>query len=226
MILFATLLLLPLVTVDAVGTLTLLDYPSRQICLHRPDNRLSINEISSNDCLRLEINVHHYEHNIVISFLNAKRVCSYMCINKCGEVYYDSVFHTQDCRLTTAAFDGIETLSVHRGNYSDFVATHDFYNFVPVSFKEGDTIERQHSGMVFKYTALSTQQTCALSLTPLMTTKKCTVSTHRYDTEYKPRRHYKDYSLWRKLLILIGVVEYKVPDEKQTLLSYTEYTNE
>nr|AUF82016.1 fgf-1 [Cryptophlebia leucotreta granulovirus] len=226
MLLFATLftILFPII-IESVGFISLLKYPTRYLCIHRLDNKIYINDASSSDCIRLEINVHKFQNNIVINFLSNKRICRFLCINKCGDVYHDSVYHTDDCKLTTAAFDDIETLSVHRGNYSDFVATHDFYNFVPLSFKEGDSIEREYDGVALKYVSTDNRKTCELSLTPSLSTKVCSESSQRFENDYKPRKHYRDYSLWKKILIMFGVTKYTTPDEKHTPLSYKEFSD-
>ncbi|AAM70267.1 fibroblast growth factor 1 [Phthorimaea operculella granulovirus] len=175
---------------------------------------------SDNRCAPIHFNLHKYNNNLVINFKSG--ACKFLCIDRCGQLYHNSVFHTEDCLLTTAAFENVDTLSVNRKNYSDFIAA-DAY-MMPVSFSNGDHMQRMHKYLALEYKIINNNISCPLLLTPSKTTYDCVESSHRYDNiDYKERRHYRDYSWWRKLLIMIGYEAYTVP--RNNTLSFIEYKN-
>ncbi|ACZ63548.1 FGF-1 [Pieris rapae granulovirus Wuhan] len=226
MLLFATIsfCFLLIEIVYCVGTLHPLNRPLYNFCL-LTDNNIQIRANDDVSCKVIEFNIHKYDNNLILNFMNRNRICNYMCIDKCGNVYHDSVFYTEDCKFTTAAIENIETLSVYRGNYSDFFAADTYYT-IPLSMKAGDSIERFYNYVALKYNVVNNQQTCKLLLTPSKTSRTCTtVFERRGDLEYIDRQHYRDYSFWNKILIMFGIKHYVVPNNT-TLLSYTEYNDE
>lgn len=220
-VLFATALYFSLTLVWSLGTLHPLDRPLHNFCLL--DNEIVVRDNNDVNCRPIEFNVHKHDDNLVLNFKNAAGLCRFLCIDKCGNVYHDSVYHTEDCKMTTAAFDGVETLSVHRGNYSDFVATYMYYP-MPLSMSDGDALERLHSNVALKFNQIKDKNdSCTLMLTPSKKTRSCSSTSRRLgDYKYNTRRHYRDYTFWGKLMILFGFTKYEIPSES-TLLSRTEY---
>ncbi|ABC61191.1 FGF-1 [Choristoneura occidentalis granulovirus] len=204
------------------GTLHPKIRPSFNFCLKK-DDTIAVRLNDSSDCKKLIIDVHKYNNNLVINFKNSKGICSFLCIDKCGNVYHDSVLYTEDCVLTTAAFENVDTLSVYRGNYSDFFAAQDYY-VIPLSMKSGNSIERFYNYLALTFNEISKTKKCNLILTPLKSTKMCTTSyLKRYENmDYIDRKNYQDYSFWNKLLIVLGVKSYVIP-KNDTILSYKEY---
>ncbi|QOD40029.1 fgf-1 [Matsumuraeses phaseoli granulovirus] len=208
-------------SVSCVGTLHPANNMDHVFCIH--GDNIMVRPKTETMCSQIEFNVHKHENNLVLNFKTPSGVCKYMCIDKCGAVYYNSVYHTEDCKLTTSSFDTLDTLSVHRGNYSDFVAFNSY--MIPLSYKHGDSLERMYKFVSVKYNEINTKQTCQLMLTPSKTTQSCTETQERRgDLYYNYRKHYRDYSFWNKLLILVGYIHYVIPNNS-TALSYIEYNN-
>ncbi|AIS92067.1 fibroblast growth factor 1 [Erinnyis ello granulovirus] len=211
--------------VHSFGTLQLLDRPNYKFCLSSSDTIVIRHIEQLNDCFSMSIDVHKHNNNLVVNFKNRKDVCNYLCIDKCGQVYHESVFYTEDCLLTTSALENIETLSVHRGNYSDFFAADEYY-LIALSMQPGDSVERQHTFISLKYTHVTDMEICKLILEPSKSTRPCYTTNDRHDNnKYILRKHYRDYSFWGKLLIFLGITNYVVPTNA-TYLSYLEYNSQ
>ncbi|AAP85701.1 ORF_64 [Adoxophyes orana granulovirus] len=174
-------------------------------------------------CAPLEINVHKYNNNLILNFKKDK-VCNYMCINKCGNVYYDNVFHIDDCLWTTAAFQNMTTLSVHRGNFSDFMAYYN-NNLIPISFSYGNNVEKFYANIQLQFDEIKPakkESMCHLVLTPYKHTKACNNDFGRIQSFYNDRNNYYNYTWWEKLLILFRLKTITTPNVNETL-SYYEY---
>lgn len=185
-------------------------------------NTIAVRRFDDVECKPIMFNVHKHNDNLVLNFKNYNNICNYLCIDKCGQVYHESVFYKEDCLLTTSALEHIETLSVYRGNYSDFFAAHDYY-LTALSMQPGDSVQRQHNMLALKFQYVDKRKACPLILEPTKTTHECSEYQTRDDhNKYINRRHYRDYSFWAKLLIFFGAIEYVVPTNS-TLLSYMEY---
>lgn len=211
-----------LAPVYSLGTLHPLNRQSHSFCLMNK-GAIQIRRNEDTVCTPLKVNIHKNDNNLIINFLNSNRVCHFICIDKCGNVYHDSVFHTMDCRLTTASFDNFDTLSVHRGNYSDYVAFTEYYLF-PFSMSTGDKIERMYTNLALKYNDIIGQnETCPLMLSPSASTKSCADGVTRYNYEYNPRKNYNDYSVWQQILILFKYINYVIP-KNTTHMSFIEYS--
>jgi len=223
-ILFITVFYTPTMVYSYYGTLSPYNRPEYKFCL-LSSNTIAVRHFNDDTCESIMFNVHKYNDNLVLNFKNRNYICNYLCIDKCGKVYHESVFYTEDCVLTTSALEHIETLSVHRGNYSDFFAANDYY-LTALSMQPGDSVQRQHDLLALKFQYVDKLEMCPLMLEPAKTTHECYTPQTRDDhNKYINRRHYRDYSFWSKLLIFFGVTEYVVPTNA-THLSYLEYNTE
>lgn len=222
---FLFIVLLAVSTVHGYcGTLSPHNRPEHKFCL-LSSNTIAVRHFDDDTCTPIIFNVHKHNDNLVLNFKNRDYICNFLCIDKCGQVYHESVFYTEDCVLTTSALEHIETLSVHRGNYSDFFAANEYY-LTALSMQPGDSVQRQHNLLALKFDYIqNTDILCPLMLEPAKTTHKCYTEQTRDDhNKYINRRHYRDYSFWEKLLIFFGITKYVVPTNTTHMLSYLEYS--
>ncbi|UXX41870.1 fgf-1 [Psilogramma increta granulovirus] len=221
-VLFFTACSTPTLVYSLYGTLSPYNRPEHKFCLLN-SNTIAVRHFNDDNCEPIMFNVHKHNNNLVLNFKTRnKYLCNYLCINKCGEVYHESVFYTEDCLLTTSALEHIETLSVYRGNYSDFFAANEYY-LTALSMQPGDSVQRQQNMLALKFQEIDKLELCPLMLEPSKLTRDCYTPETRDDhNKYINRKHYRDYSFWGKLLIFLGVTEYFVPTN-ETQLSYIEY---
>nr|UYX49699.1 fgf-1 [Darna trima granulovirus] len=209
-------------TVQLLGTLHLASRPELAFCVN-DQKVIFVYDKSSTACSVAWFNVHKHNNNLVLNF-KYNNECQYMCLDRCGSLYYSPIFYSEDCTLTTSAFENIETLSVYRYNYSDFIAFEN-YNSMHFSMTTGANIERFHYNIGLKYNKTSNNVTCKLSV-PVNNnnvTRTCVDYKKRLEhTEYVSRKHYHDYSFWTMLLIKIGLKSYIVPTANFTM-SVLEY---
>ncbi|AAS82672.1 ORF66 [Agrotis segetum granulovirus] len=153
-------------------------------------------------CYLAHFSIHAHEGGLVLNF-KYESACKYMCINRCGELYYDEMYHIEDCKFTTMAFKEFDSLSVNRGNYSDFIAFAD-YNALLYSLKDGDVLGRGET-----YLKMSLEKSggaeCILGNVDKNTkiTKKCIVKQNFDSTPFDRHSNY-NFSLWEKFLIMIN----------------------
>nr|WPN08687.1 fgf-1 [Cnaphalocrocis medinalis granulovirus] len=190
-------------------------------CITNSNNELTVGR--ANHCEKILFNIHNFEKNLIVMFKHTiNKACQYLCIDKCGKLYYSTVISREDCVLTTAAFENIDTLSVHRGSYSDFLAVTNNYYITPMSFKKGDTLNRFYEYIELEYKTIDNTTTCEVTLSPTRSSRECQDSTPpRMNTTYLSRKNYLDYTWFHRALIYLGLKKYVIPTTNT--LSFLEY---
>jgi|WetSurMetagenome_2_1015567.scaffolds.fasta_scaffold05787_9 hypothetical protein len=188
-------------------------------CAHN-DGVFGLSTPTDHSCVTLKFTAYAHVGGLVLSYRD-KTVCKYLCINKCGVLYGDEMYHTEDCRFTTMAFEGFDQLSVNRGNYSDFVAT-SHYDILPLSLRHGASQERLE-----KHLKLTVKEEDVTTVCPLGNVNKNTKTTKECATAYKsePRKFdahdgYKSFSVWEKFLIFVGIDKMPKPNGGLRLIEY------
>ncbi|AEB00350.1 fgf-1 [Clostera anachoreta granulovirus] len=202
------------------GTLGPLNRRNYRFCMQ--DDVVQIRSHEDTRCKKIEFNVHARNGHLILNFVHADLTCRYLCVDRCGNVYHDSVYRADDCAFTTAAFDHVDTLSIHRGNYSDFLAV-DAYYTVPVSMTNGASMERLYNYLALVYNNASSTVTCNVTTKLSNSVRQCDVSMQRRaEMMYMGRKHHDDYSFWERVLNFFGIKKFVVPDTNVSL-SYAEY---
>ncbi|AAG27354.1 PxORF56 peptide [Plutella xylostella granulovirus] len=192
-------------------------------CVHKNANVPGLSRANDESCTPNVFSIHYSHNGLVINYKDSN-ACKYMCLNRCGFLYYSVKFYKQDCVFTTSHFRGIDTLSVKRNNYSDFVATNN-YEFIPMSLSAASRLERMKSLISIKFinSTKNEHHKCELGnvdtndVSVTCTNYRFNRSEIRYDTHVG-----YTFNLWDKFLSLIGWYVIDVPDDK-TKLKYYEY---
>lgn len=186
-------------------------------------NSIELSTSTDSTCKTMMFSIHAHSGGLVLNFKD-ETTCKYMCIDRCGQLYYDEMFYTEDCVYTTMAFEAFDQLSVNRGNHSDFIATV-HYEIVPFTLRRGAYQERFEPilKLLVKKDTTDTAS-CAVGNVDknTKTTKQCTSASHKWESKKFNRiAGYKAYSAWDKFLIFIGWSKVVVPlDEGLRRMDY------
>ncbi|AER41496.1 fibrobast growth factor 1 [Epinotia aporema granulovirus] len=175
-------------------------------------------------CTKISFFAHKHKDSLVLNFVTDGS-CSFLCIDKCGYMYANSKFHKKNCLFSVNAFNGFDTLSVHHGNYSNFIAAYDTM-IVPLSLRRGAKLERLMTAIKVTFEQETYIETsCAtLNLADIENDHECeeTKGGVAGDTAFDWHRNYNDYSWWEKLMQLLRVQSANVPTKNEKL-SYFVY---
>lgn len=130
--------------------------------------------------------------------------CKVLCLNKCtGEMYFTTKLFLEDCTFTTLAVKGLQTLSVTRQNYSDFITTLGRY-----TLHHGDRVGRMQAALKVKWfrgPAISPPvPRCAVPPAEPLPSEPC--ENPDFYMNRMPSRNFHNgykFSWWTKFLILI-----------------------
>lgn len=216
--LFITLIIF---TIGANGaTYTIQNQDNLFLCLKRGKNSIQLSTSDDSTCSPIVFSIHAHEGELVLNFKDVT-TCKFMCINQCGQLYYDEMFHTKDCVFTTMAFEAFDQLSVNRFNHSDFVATIG-YDIIPFSLRRGAYQERLEKLLKLNIKENSTGTACGIGNVNTNTkiTKECT-DTHKCETRrFNHHAGYKNFNWWERFLIMVGWVKISAPPSGIRLLEY------
>lgn len=190
-------------------------------CTH-DDGRLGLSTLTDRACTALMFNTYAHLGGLVMSYRD-KTVCKYLCIDRCGGLYGDEMYHTEDCRFTTMAFDGFDQLSVNRGNRSDFVAT-SHYDILPLSLRSGASQERLEKHLKLKIKEEKAGNACPIGNVSknTRTTKECTTPYTARPARFDSHDGYKSFGAWEKFLIFLGVNSVPKPNNGLRLVDYSK----
>lgn len=188
------------------------------------EDRLTLCGASESNCERVQAAAEPHQGGVTFMF-SLRGVCHFMCLDRCGYMYYEREFFTEDCKFTTVGMDGVETLSVHRGNYSDFVM-HYNYELIPFSMRNGDSRNRLAGMLEMKFRKTTDAWGCSLPYgNNSAPNKPCGDRFPMEEGEYNPHAGYPGYSLWEKFLFMLGWGRLPVPNEYTQLIATLEYDN-
>ncbi|QBQ01618.1 fgf-1 [Hyphantria cunea granulovirus] len=187
-----------------------------------------LSTIDDSKCKAIYFNIHTHSGGLVLNF-NFKNKCRHLCLNTCGDIYYDDQFFTQDCVLSTAKFKSIDTLSVDRGNHTDFIATHG-YNMFKFSLSAGASLEKLHTFLTLRHIIKTPgpANKCPLNVPQnnTLTNKPCNAATALRSPEAINEHHdYASYTLWDKMLMFFGWLDAAEPPADKNSLRFYDYTN-
>ncbi|APO13947.1 FGF-1 [Plodia interpunctella granulovirus] len=155
------------------------------------------------ECEKLLIDVHKLEHNLIFNVLH-DGTCQYLCISTCGNTYISKNYN-EDCLWTTSAFDYAQTLSVNRGNFSNFLTTLGSNRLLPFSLHDGARMEMMYYALSMEYVSKSNDTACPFTA-PLSTPTMNTNCRYPYfEEKFHTRRYYHDYTFWERLLLFLGI---------------------
>lgn len=181
-----------------------------------------LSTLDDRSCAKILFFAHKHKDSLVLNFAD-KTSCVFLCIDKCGYLYVDSKFHETNCLFSVNAFDGIDTLSVNHGNYSNFLAAFDT-RIIPLSMRRGAKLERLRTTIKVTFVQeLYRKTSCAVpNFVDVDTKHECTDYSRAVDDSFNWHRNYNDYNWWEKLLRLLHVQSTNVPT-KNEILSYFLY---
>ncbi|ABQ52009.1 fgf-1 [Spodoptera litura granulovirus] len=186
-------------------------------------NSIQLSTKTDRNCHPIKFNIHTHNNGLVFNFNNDNSTkCKYMCMDTCNDLYHDNVFYEDDCVFTTMAFNSIDTLSINRGNYSDFIASYAYY-FLKMSLSSGARMERLKYLIEVKLEEVrgadtSTKCSMTTSVFKKNSTKIC--SSTRAEPAYDQHANYGQITIWDKLLSFLGLYEIKEQKNNQTLRYY------
>jgi hypothetical protein len=183
-------------------------------------------------CRAIYFNIHPHNGGLVLNF-KFKNKCMHLCLNTCGDIYYDDQFFAQDCVLSTTKFKSIDTLSVDRGNYTDFIATYGYTQF-RFSLSAGANLEKLHTFLTLRHIIKTpvAGDKCPFKapIEPLQNNtainKVCNAAVAlRYLETFNTHRDYASYTFWDKMLMFFGWQEAVEPPADKNSLRFYDYTN-